>query len=55
MEMMFAKPRQMYMVPRVAMKGATRSLAITAPFTQPIAQPSRMTMRMTIGTLKYSV
>ena len=43
------------MVPSVAMKGATRSLVMTAPFIQPMTQPSKMTMRMTMGTLKYSV
>ena len=54
-ERMLARPRQMYMVPRVAMKGATFSLVMTMPLTQPMKAPMSRTMKMIMGTLKYRV
>ena len=51
-ERRLAKPRQMYMVPRVVIKGATFSLVIIRPLIAPIRQPT-ISIRITItGTLK---
>ena len=50
-----AKPRATYIMPRVAIKGATLNLVITRPFNVPITTPNSMVMMNTAGTLKYRV
>ena len=50
-----AKPRATYIVPRVAMKGATLNRVISKPLMSPISTPRDKEMKMTTGTLKYIV
>ena len=51
-ERKFAKPRQMYIVPRVAINGATFSFVMIRPLTHPITAPTTSIMITIIGTLK---
>ena len=51
-ERRLAKPRQMYIVPSVAMNGATFSLVTINPLIRPIKQPKIIMKRMISGTLK---
>ena len=54
-DLKFAKPLQIYIVPRVAINGATLNFVMTIPLIAPRSAPMIAVMITTIGTLKYSV
>ncbi len=54
-ERIFAKPLQIYIVPKVAINGATLNFVIIIPFTIPISAPIKTVINTIIGILKYNV
>jgi len=52
LERSIAKPRATYIIPKVAINGATLNLVITKPFIMPINAPITITIVTIIGTLK---
>ena len=51
-ERIFARPRPMYIVPNVTIKGANLHFAINAPLTIPMIIPIMIQITVIAGTLK---
>ena len=54
-EVKFAAPRAMYIMPKVAMNGATANLVMIKPLIAPTITPIATAIRTITGTEKYMV